>query len=95
MGQLEFKPDDEEQENDTEFRNRGGGLRIADQPEARGPDGDARGKVAEHGAKPQQPEERYGQNGRSAKRQDRGQKADVGRGARHGNACLEVEAAFF
>jgi hypothetical protein len=81
--ELEFEPDDEQEQHHAEFRYPGGGLRVSDQTKAEWADRDARGEVAEHRAQAETPEQGHRNHRRGAESQHRGQEAGVGSGTGH------------
>ena len=78
MGQLEFKADDEEQQNDTELCHGSDGLRVPDEAQAGWPD-DARPR---------------GSRGRRSAEQRRGHGHGGRRKGQNGRRKLTWEAAF-
>ena len=76
-GRLQLEPDHEQQQHDAELGEVQDVLDVVEQAQAPGADHDAGGKVAEHGAQLEAPEQRYGD--------DRGRKED-------GDLCGEAHA---
>jgi len=62
-GRLQFQTNDEQQQHHAELRDLRDVLDIADEPQAPGPDDEARSDVTENRAEPEEPEHRYGQHG--------------------------------
>ena len=76
-GRLQFEPDHEQQQHDAELREVQDALDVFEKAQAPGANHDARGKVAEHGAQLEAPEQRHGD--------DRGREED-------GDLCGEAHA---
>ena len=83
MGQLQLQADDEQEQDNPEFRHRGGGPGIPDQLEPGRADRPARGEVAEHCAETDEPEHRNRDHGCTAEGQNRRKETGVGSGACH------------
>ena len=56
---LHLEPDDEQEHHDAELGDVQDRLRIGEQAEAEGPDDEAGGEIAEHGAEPEPLEQRH------------------------------------
>jgi hypothetical protein len=80
---LEFEPDDEEQQHHADLGDARGRLRLGDQREARRPDHHTRHQVAEHRTLAEQAYERNADHRRRQEGQHRWQEAGMVRGARH------------